>query len=145
LSPVFQSKGVYKFLQFNKKGTQASFLGDLDSTATKIRPFHLYHWKEKGNKTELLVDNQHQLLPSDWMLSEFGRPRFSENGKRLFFGIAPKPILEDSLLLDEDKVEVEVWSWNDAKLYTQQESQLTNDKEKYYTCVWDIAKNKFHQ
>ena len=49
------------------------------------------------------------------------------------------------MLLNEDKVQVEVWSWNDARLYTQQESQLTDDREQSFSCVYDIAKNKFKQ
>lgn len=145
LNPLFKHKGVYKSLSLNKQGTQAAFLGDLDTTTTKVRPFNLYHWKTKQTAAQRLVDHEHSILPKDWMVSEFARPRFSENSKRLFFGIQPAPLQEDTTLLDEDKVAVEVWSWNDARLYTQQESQLTNDKERSYACVWDIAKNKFRQ
>ncbi len=145
LKPVFQSKGVFKSLTMNEDGTNAAFLGDLDTTETKIRPFHLYYWNGKKSQAKRLVDNDHKFLPQKWMVSEFGNVRFSKNGKRLFFGIAPAPIEEDTMLLEEDIVNVEVWSWNDSRLYTQQESQLTDDKEKSYTCVWNISKNKFIQ
>ena len=145
LKSVFTSKGVYKSLCFDQNGSQAAFLGDLDTTKTKIRPFHLYYWNDQKSEAQLLVDNQHALFSDNWLVSEFGKLQFSENTKRLFFGIAPPPIMEDTTLLDEDKVAVEVWSWNDARLYTQQESQLTKDKERSYTCVWNISKNKFSQ
>jgi dipeptidyl aminopeptidase/acylaminoacyl peptidase len=145
LKPLFKSKGDYKSLCFDQDGTQAAFLGDLDTTKTKIRPYHLYYWNTKKSKAQVLVDNQHQILPKDWIVSEFNKLRFSENNERLFFGISPLPILKDTTLLEEDIVNVEVWSWNDPRLHTQQQSQLNKDKEQSYTCVWNISKNKFAQ
>ncbi|MFT5764493.1 MAG: dipeptidyl aminopeptidase/acylaminoacyl peptidase [Saprospiraceae bacterium] len=145
LSPVLKSKGVYKSLCFDQEGSQAAFLGDLDTTKTEVRPYHLYYWNDKKKEAQQLVDNQHKMLPKDWIVSEFNKLRFSENKERLFFGITPPPILKDTTLLEEDIVNVEVWSWNDARLHTQQQSQLTKDKEQSYTCFWNISINKFVQ
>ena len=76
-------------------------------------------------------------------LSENARPVFSENGSKLYFGIAPAPILNDTTLLPEEIVNVEVWSWTENRMYTQQKVQLESDKKRSYPVVWHSAKNKF--
>ena len=86
-----------------------------------VAPFQLHYWDGKADQAKLIFHNQHALLSKDWIISENEKISFSENGKRLFFGIAPTPILQDTNLLEEEIVEVEVWSYTDKKLYTQQE------------------------
>ncbi len=144
LTPLHQQKGVYKKLSFDKAGSQAAFLADLDTTDSKIRPFDLFYW-QSNEKSAKKIDALTRLkADEEWLISEFDQLRFSEDNKRLFFGIAPPPILPDTTLLDEDKVNVEVWSWNDARLYTQQEVQKTNDQEYGFDAVWNITNDQFY-
>ena len=78
-------------------------------------------------------------------MSEKEKLSFSENGKRLFFGVAPPPILQDTTLLDEEIVNVEVRSYTDKKLYTRQENDLKRDRDKAYLTAYDISKKSFYQ
>lgn len=80
---------------------------------------------------------------ANWVISENSRPVFSEDGSKLYFGIAPAPILNDTMLLKEEIVDVEVWNWTDNRLYTQQEVQLDNMKKRSYPIVWHSRKNRF--
>ncbi len=144
LHDLYQAKGVYKSLQFDKKGTQAAFLGDLDTTDAKVRPFKLFYWNDKENKAEQISPLARISKHQKWEISEFETPRFSDDGSRLFFGIQTPPILEDTTLLEEDKVNVEVWAWTDGRLHTQQETQLKKDKEHSYTGFWDLQADKVH-
>lgn len=145
LNPLHLEKGEYKFLTFDEKGSQAAFLANVDTTDAMVAPFQLHYWDGKADQAKMIFDNQHTLLNKDWIVSKNERLTFSENGKRLFFGIAPPPILQDTNLLEEEIVEVEVWSYTDKKLYTQQENDLKEDKNKAYLTVYDISKESFNR
>jgi hypothetical protein len=143
LQAIHQEKGDYKYLSFDKAGEQVAFLADLDTTDSKIRPFELFFWTTQQKEASKIAAIDHLGIDTTWLVSENERLRFSENGSRLFFGVAPPPLLPDTSLLDEDKVNVEVWSWNDERLYTQQEVQKKSDQEYGYDVVWNISANKF--
>ncbi len=145
LRPLFRGKGKYKKLDIDKAGQQAAFLADLDSTETRIRPYGLYHWQSGPDSARLIMDNTHTMLPEQWQLSANRNLQFSDNGQRLFFGIAPPLVLQDTTLLKEEIVEVEVWHWEDARLYPQQKVRLKNEKERSYLCVWHRDNAKFAQ
>jgi hypothetical protein len=61
------------------------------------------------------------------------------------FGIAPPPVLNDTTLLPEEIVSVEVWSWTENRLYTQQEVLMDAEKKRSYTIAWYPGKNRFVQ
>jgi dienelactone hydrolase len=48
-------------------------------------------------------------------------------------------------MLKEEIVDVEVWSWNDKRLYTQEEIRLENEKKRSYPMIYHIKKNSFVQ
>jgi dipeptidyl aminopeptidase/acylaminoacyl peptidase len=145
LKTLHQEKGEYKFLMFDEKGNQAAFLSNVDTTEAQVEPFQLHFWNGKSDAAEVVFNNVNRLLEKDWIVSGNEKLSFSENGKRLFFGIAPPPILQDTSLLEEEIVNVEVWSYTDKKLYTEQENDLKADKNKAYLTVYDISKKSFHQ
>lgn len=145
LKILHQEKGEYKFLTFDEKGNQAAFLSNVDTTDAQVAPFQLHFWNGKSDAADMVFNNVNILLEKDWIVSGNKNLSFSENGKRLFFGVAPPPILQDTSLLEEEIVNVEVWSYTDKKLYTQQENDLKKDKNKAYLTVYDISKKSFHQ
>ena len=70
---------------------------------------------------------------------------FSKNEKRLFFGLRPAPIVKDTTLLDEETVNVEVWTYNEPRLYTVQKMQVQNDQKKAFRSLYDFSRNKMIQ
>ncbi len=145
LTALHKEKGEYKFLTFDEKGNQAAFLSNVDTTDAQVPPFQLHYWNGRSDNADMIFNNVNALLEKDWIVSKNEKLSFSKNGSRLFFGVAPPPILQDTNLLDEEIVQVEVWSYTDKKLYTQQENDLKRDKNKSYLTVYDISKKSFHQ
>ncbi len=145
LTPIFTQKGDYKNLTFDKKGAQAAFVADLDSTKIKVRPFELYLWKDGQKAATLVANDASSFLPKDWRISEHASLRFSEDAGKLMFGIAPQPVLQDTSLLDEEIVKVEVWAYDDPVLHTMQNVQLDREKRRSYECVLHINDGKIVQ
>lgn len=148
IQPVFRAKGKFQQLALDEKGGQGAFLADLDTSKARTRPLQLCY-AEKGDSAKIIArpdsDFLQQKGEAAWIISENSRPVFSEDGDKMYFGIAPPPVLNDTTLLKEEIVDVEVWNWKDTRLYTQQEVQLDNLRKRTFPVVWHCRKNRFVQ
>ncbi len=145
LQALWQQKGKYEQLSIGDKGQQVAFIADLDTTKQRTRPYELFYWKETQKMARSIATMDSPFLPENWLISNNARPRFSKDGSKLFFGTAPTPLLADTSILAEDKAVVEVWSYTDPTLYTQQKVQLNREKKRTYLAVWHIGPNTFVQ
>ncbi len=140
---LYSGKGKYKKLQLDETGQQATFIADFDTTKVKARPLSLFYWKKNKDAAQLvLASSPDPQNNSASFLSDNYAPTFSEDGKTLFYGTAPFPILQDTNLLKEDIVNVEVWHYQDARLHTQQKVQQEDDEKMTYLNAWNIGGKK---
>lgn len=135
---LFEGKGKFEKLVMNEDGSQISFIVDQDTTDALIRPFNIYHYDVELTDINAIDPS---IIPDGWQVSPFYEPKFSEDGTRMFFGIKPQPILQDTSLLDEEIVNVEVWGMQ-GPLYTEMENDLSSDKKKSYPVVYDTHNKK---
>ena len=142
LLPLFRQKGKYPKLAIDEAGNQVAFIADLDTTDARIRPFQLYHWKLGADSAQLQVP---QAKEKDWLVSRHYALRYAEDGSLLYFGMAPPPFLRDTSLLPEEIVNVEIWNYQDQKLYTQQNVQLKDDQKQAYPFVLHTITNQIVQ
>jgi dipeptidyl aminopeptidase/acylaminoacyl peptidase len=133
---IHEQAGEYAQLEIGRRGQQVAFLADFDTTEQNIDYFDLYQWSAGSTEVRKIVDRSDDFLPKGWLISKNGQLSFSKNGQRLAFGIAPPPVQEDTTLLPEEKVSVEVWSYQDEILYTRQELRAEREKRRTYTCLW---------
>ncbi len=141
---VFQQKGKYKLLSLDDQGGQAAFIADLDTTKERVRPYQLFYWTEKSveKAKEIAHSNTSFGSLNNYLVSENAKPTFSEDGSKLYFGIASQPILNDTTLLPEEIVNVEVWHYQDSRIHPQQKVRLEQDKKKSYAVVYYPSLNK---
>ncbi len=137
--PVFRSKGEYKQLVWDKKGTQLSFISDTDSTKALQRDYHLHYFKSEWDSSKTVVKN---VMLEDLIVNKDFKNYFSESGQRLFFQTKEFPVLQDTSLLADEIVNVEVWNTNDQRLFTQQENQKKNDLKFGYLTYYDVASDQ---
>lgn len=140
---LYRRKGDYKRMAIDEKGDQVAFLANFDTTNAEIAPFELAYWENGQDSAHIIADNTTAFLSDDWIISEYETPSFSKNGQQLFFGKKPKPILEDTTLLEEERVKVEVWHWNDAQLHTQQKVRQKREEKRSYKVVWHPSSHQF--
>lgn len=147
LRALFQAeKGKFAQLALDDWGRQAAFLADTDTTKARIRPWQLHYWSDAQLVSGILADTGSAFLPAQperWGISEYARPEFSEDGSKLYFGIAPPPPLQDTTLLPEEIVQVEVWAWTQNRVYTEQAKRLETDKKRSYPVVCHLGKKAF--
>jgi dipeptidyl aminopeptidase/acylaminoacyl peptidase len=130
-----------KSITFDKSGTQLAFLESNDTNKRKV--FELGYWSENGL---FYIDSATTNMVKGWTVSEFNTPKFSRDGKKLFFGTNKivEQVPEDSLLAN-DKSKVDVWSWNDKQLQPMQLKRLKQEQRKNYLAVYHIATKEFVQ
>lgn len=141
--PVLESKGDVSNLTWSEDANQLSFVIDADTTENKIRPYELYYWDTKSKAAIKIADQNSEFLPESYNISSYSKPKFSKDGSRLIFSITPPPILQDTSLLKDEIVNVEVWHYDEDKLYTRQENSLKSDKKRDFLCVYDLMKKSF--
>jgi len=139
-------KHKFKKLIFDESGKQLACVADLDTnTKTPVRLPQLMYWKTGESTATILADAANQPAAQGWLVSSEQAPHFAKNGTKLFFGTNPKPILQDTTLLPEEIVNVEVWNWQDRKLQPQQKVTLDRDKKRAYWAVINLSDRKMVQ
>ena len=140
ISQIYQTdKAKFYRLNFSDSGNQLAFIVDKDTTKAQVRPYELYHWKMGGNLAEMLLDSVS--APKGYQVSSDGTIRFSKDDSKLYFGLAAPPIVKDTTLIDDEIVNVEVWTYDEPRLYTVQELQVKNDQKRSYQTVIHLNSN----
>jgi dipeptidyl aminopeptidase/acylaminoacyl peptidase len=140
---LFEGKGSVKKLTNDFSGDKVAFIYTGDTS--KVRIYDLFI-SISGEKAEQIVDSANPSMRAGWAVSENGNLSFSEDGTRVFFGTALKPIKEpeDTLLADE-KYKLDIWSWNDEVLQPMQKKQLEAELKRTYLAVYHIDKKVMYQ
>lgn len=141
-SPIFRSKGKYFDLTWDEKANQLSFISDTDTTKILQRDYRLHYWKTNWDSSKTVASNEN--FDNLNVNHEFDS-YFSKSGKRLFFEVKELPVIQDTALLKEEIVNVEVWNYSDKKLFTQQENDLKDDAKFGYLSYYDVTGDKFVQ
>ena len=145
-TPLLAGKGVYTGLAFDEAGQQVAFLSTRESADTLQPSFALYHANVKTPAARQLAKEGTAAVPQGWWVSDNAEPYFSRSGARLFFGTAPKPVLEkpDSTP-DDEKVVLDVWNWKDPYLQPMQLRQLDQERRRTFTAMVNVKDGKVIQ
>ncbi len=136
---IFKENGLAKKLETSVSGDKLAFTFSADTTEQKL--FNLYYFESKFKQAKLILDTLNSDITEGWVLKENAAISFSKNGEHIYFGIAPKPEKEikDSLLPDE-RYSVDIWSWKDPLLQTEQKVRLKSELTKSYRTVYNTKK-----
>ncbi len=147
---LLAGKGKYTRLTWDEDQTQMAFFSDRDDAGAKQPQFKIYHWKRaegKDAKAAEIVSNTIVGFRSGMVISERGGMNFTQDGSRLFLGVAPPP--EPEKEADEapasEKVVVDLWHWKDDYIQPMQKVRATQELNRTYRAVYHVADKKFVQ
>ena len=140
---IAQAPGRYTRPVFDTSGSRLAFMTDAADWPAEQPRMQLM----TKSGSDALQAVSEAFLPADWWISEHGSVRFSESGARLFFGTAPvpEPEPEKGLLLDNESIEVDVWSWTDPLLQPMQLVQRKSELERTYDAMIHLASGRTMQ
>ena len=128
-------KGTYKNFAFDSKGKQLVYTAERDSAKADPKIHRLYYYTTAMDSASIIANEQLQGMPSGWAVSENYAPRFSENGKRLFFGTAPIPEPKDTTIVDFEVGKLDIWHYQDDYLQPMQLKDLSKEQKRSYAAV----------
>lgn len=139
---VLAGNGTYKQSAWDDEGSQLAFLADRDSSKSKQRFYSLYYWRAGTDSAQALVDTLSARMPQHWLVSEQYSPQFSQNGGKLYLGLAPIPAAEDTTLVDFETARLDIWHWQDPQLQTQQIKDLDKEKKRSYVAIVHLKEKR---
>ncbi|NHE57277.1 S9 family peptidase [Cyclobacterium sp. GBPx2] len=126
----------YKNMVFSEDAAQFAFLGSRQAPSDKNASFDVFY-SESDTGLKMVVPN------TDWKkgdISEHYPLKFSEDGKRLFFGWQKKTreytYESDTTILDEERVSLDIWGWQDEEIQPMQLKKLEEKNKESFAAVY---------
>lgn len=145
LDTIARGAVSYKQPAWDDPGGQAAFVAAPDTSKAKQRYYRLCLWSAGLDSAVAIADTATSGMYRQWLVSESGPLSFSKDGTKLYFGTAPVPVPDDTSLIEEETAKLDVWSWNDPVLQTQQVKVLDDEKKRSYAAVYHIHDGRFVQ
>ncbi len=139
----------YNSMTFSPKSKYLTYLATNDSAKAK-RPYHtLFLTSIPFLITEEIASKTSVGILQNGRVSADGNLKFSEDESRLFFGVAPDYVTyaygEDTTILDEERVSLDIWGWQDSEIQPMQLVKKSADEKQSYLAAIDLGTKKITQ
>lgn len=141
---LIDSLTTFKFPVFSSNGAQFAVLGSTADAKQEIKDFQLYFLdvEENFKRWESIPDQ------IDHGISEHFPPSFSDSGEHLFFGWNPVPKIypyaSDSSMLDDERVSLDIWGWQDKDIQPLQLKNLEDNEKESKVAVYNVSTGEIH-
>ena len=132
---ISRGKGTYNNIAFDEESAQLTFTADKSPTKSLQKAFDLYYYTPGQDSAVVIASRTTRGVPQGWYVSGNGDVRFSKNGEKLFFGLAPIPRVKDTTLVAFEHANVDIWHWKDDYLQPQQLVNLAREQKRSYLAV----------
>ncbi|MFN5134700.1 MAG: S9 family peptidase, partial [Chitinophagaceae bacterium] len=106
---------------FDEKAGQLAFVAERDSSAKSLKKFYkLWYYQPGMSEAKMKADKSTPGIKTGFTISPDYTNKFSKNGERLFFGLAPIRKPKDTTLDEFDTARLDIWHYNEDYLQTQQ-------------------------
>lgn len=128
-------------LTWDDNDMQLAYLRSSDTS--KIKSYNLALFNSESKADEVKADSNSVFMPEDQTVSIHYSPRFTVDGKMVYFGAADiKHEEPKDTLLDSEKVKLDLWHHKDQRLQPQQLKELRRDEKRSDLYVYHLADNK---
>ncbi len=145
IAAIMTGTGDYESLAFDDAGRQLAFIANRNDNEADQPSYSLYYWPGSGEVSAVASEGATG-LPPQWWVSDHGDVEFSANGRRLFFGSAPRPSPEpEEKPAEWEEVTVDIWNWRDPLLQPMQLVNRERELNRTYTAVVDLRDRRVTQ
>jgi len=141
---LLTGRGKYSKLTWDEKQTQLVFLSDRDDAAAAQPRLKVYYSDRKNPAAVELVSAATPGFRQGFVISQRGAITFSQDGAKLFFGVAPPPEPEkdEEAAPDDDKAVADLWHWKDDYIQPMQKVRAEQERNRSYRAVFHIKEKK---
>jgi dipeptidyl aminopeptidase/acylaminoacyl peptidase len=145
---VHEKMTTYSNVSFSPQSKHLAFIATDDSLKAK-KPLHALHLYSVSAGSISSIEKSTAGIMSGGRISPDGNIRFSEDETRLFFGVAKDYVdyayANDTTILDEERVSLDIWGWQDAEIQPMQLVNRNTAEKKTYLSVLEIGSGKVIQ
>ncbi|MEE4114567.1 MAG: prolyl oligopeptidase family serine peptidase [Marinilabiliaceae bacterium] len=132
LDQLFETEGEIMNITMDDKGDTGVFIFKEDSKKDR---YSIYRWR--GNQpASMIVSDRSKGIPEGWLVSGNYTPQLSIKNDIIFFGTAPAKPEADTLRLEEEYPDVQIWHGTEGKLHTAQLYDKARDSRISYLAAW---------
>jgi dipeptidyl aminopeptidase/acylaminoacyl peptidase len=139
---VHEKMTTYSNLSFSPESSLLAFIATNDSLKAKKPEHTLYIYDVKKGALASEFKKSTLKLPNS-RVSPDASIRFSEDEKRVFFGIAKDYVdfayESDTTILDEERVSLDIWGWQDSEIQPMQLKNRSQEEKKSYLATMDLT------
>jgi len=142
---VLTGEGRYRDIALARDGSSLAFLSDVATYKEDVPRDALYVVDLRAAKLAAVkaVDASSPGLAAGTSPNSNGKLRFSRDGKRVFLGTAAAPTPMPSGT--PTPTAVDVWSWRDDVLQSQQKHDAAEERKRTYLAAYDVGTARFAQ
>jgi dipeptidyl aminopeptidase/acylaminoacyl peptidase len=146
---IHEKMTTYSNVTFSPKSKHLAFIATDDSLKAK-KPVHSLYLlpTASGTITQNVTKTTLGILPNG-RISPDGSIRFSEDESRMFFGVARDYVdyayANDTTILDEERVSLDIWGWQDAEIQPMQLVNRSAEEKKTFLAVLETGSGKVIQ
>lgn len=145
---VLEKMTTYTNVSFSPQSKHLAFIATDDSLKAK-KPVHALHLYNVSASSISSIEKSTAGIMAGGRISPDGNIRFSEDETRLFFGVAKDYVdyayANDTTILDEERVSLDIWGWQDAEIQPMQLVNRNTAEKKTYLSVLEIGSGKVIQ
>jgi dipeptidyl aminopeptidase/acylaminoacyl peptidase len=145
VTPVLTGKGAYRKLAWDEAGGQLAFLTTRDDAESKAASHAVYVWRVGAREATKVAAEGSAGIPAGWWIPEHGTLRFSPDGRRLYFGTAPRPEPESEGGDPTGGVRVDIWHWQDPQIQPMQLRRAAQERRRTYLAMADLRRGRVIQ
>lgn len=134
---------------FSKESRYLAFLATEDSAKAKRPYYDLFLHQVNKAAAEKIASKETKGILEEGMVSKHGKLFFSKDETRLYFGTSPDyisyPYEEDTTILEEERVKLDIWGWQDDDIQPMQLVNRTNEEQKTFVAAYHLKEGKIAQ
>ncbi len=136
IDTVMKGFNEAKNFAFDEEGNQLAFVAERDSVTKALKKFYkLWYYKPGLDSAKLKADRKTAGIKAGMTVSPDFLNKFSQNGKRLFFGLTPIRQPKDTNIVDFETARLDIWNYKDDELQPQQLLQAAMELRRSYLSV----------
>lgn len=145
---IYSGPDVVSKLTWDRPQSQLAFLAARKSAgkSDKAPPRRsVYVWKRATAAARRVVDASTVGVPAGMIVSDKTTLVFTDDGKKLTVGVAP-PSKDYTAPADpEDRVDADLWSWNDDRIQPRQAVCADEERNRPYQGLVDLTSRQYSQ
>lgn len=148
-SLLHEGNTSYERVSFSPESKYLAFVSTNDSAKAEKPYYEIFLTTTASPDVNVLIGNETPGLLEDSRISSDASIRFSEDESRMFFGVMDDYVdydyESDTTILDEDRVSLDIWGWQDAEIQPMQLKNKSREQKRTYTATIDLSDKQVAQ